>query len=312
MYSSRKVVFKCEDIPSAWIFEHYLKLDVKLTGQNHKIKSIFNPHDSNPSMFIYVNKDGIYRFKCFSTGIEGNGFDLVMRLYNCDFYTAFDRIKEDYIKDDRFFPVTEIIPEPKWKLSSYEVKEKWDKTDASYWSAYNIGSKILEKFNVKPLRSYTMIKGDESFKVSKKKIYGYFDSHGEIYKIYTPEEDHRFVNVKSVIQGWDQITSNTDRLFICSSLKDVMSLYSLGIKGNMIAPMSENSRIDVVKDWVNLHKEKYTIFDNDPPGIKAMQFYQELYDIPYLLLPLSKDISDSVKEHGARKVKVVLTSMLNQ
>jgi DNA primase len=61
-----------------------------------------------------------------------------------------------------------------------------------------------------------------------------------------------------------------------------------------------------------LHKEKYTIFDNDSAGIKAMQSYDDWYGIPYLVLPLSKDISDSVKEYGAKKVKAVLLSMINQ
>jgi DNA primase len=91
-----------------------------------------------------------------------------------------------------------------------------------------------------------------------------------------------------------------------------MSLYSLGIEGNIIAPSSENARINLVKDWVDLHKEKYTIFDNDPAGIKAMQNYEEMYNIPYLLIPLSKDISDSVKDHGAKTVKTVIKSMLTK
>jgi DNA primase len=311
MFSSRKAVFDAEDIPSVWIFEHYLKLDVKLIGQNYKLKSVFNVNDNDPSMYLYV-RGGSYRFKCFSTGKEGNGYDLVMLLYNCDFANAFSKVKSDYLNTSAHAPSEQIIAESKWVVSDYRIRDKWNKTDAAYWSPYNIGSKILEKFNVRPLESYTMSKDDASFTVAKSKIYGYFTQGGELCKIYTPEEENKFMTIKSTIQGWDQVTSNTNRVFICSSLKDIMSLYSLGIEGNIIAPPSENSRIDQVKDWVALHKEKYTIFDNDPAGIKAMQTYDELYKIPYLVLPLSKDISDSVKDHGARKVKAVLLSMLEK
>ena len=309
MFSSRKAIVHSTDIPSSWIFEHYLKLDVKLTGQNHRLKSIFNSNDNDPSMFVYLSGNQYY-FKCFSTGKQGDAYNLIQMLYDCDFATAFNMVKEAYLANDVIRFADHITPESKWIISKYQVKSKWDKTDAAYWSKYNIGSKILEKFNVAPLSSYTMVKDGESFTVNKSKVYGYFTAAGELHKIYRPEEEYRFMTVKSVIQGWDQISSNTDRLFICSSLKDVMSLYSLGMSGNIIAPPSENNRIDVIKDWVSLHKEKYTIFDNDPPGLKAMEMYQDIYDIPYLLLPLSKDLSDSVKDHGARKVKIVLTSML--
>ena len=309
MFSSRKAICDSTDIPSAWLFEHYLRLGTKLTGQNHRLNSIFNPRDANPSMFIYL-KNGEYRFKCFSTGKEGNGFDLLQFLYKCDFPTAFSIAKNDYINNGVQGALDKIVPEPRWTLSNYAVKDKWDKLDALYWREYNIGSKILEHFNVRPLRSYSMIKDESSFTVSKARIYGYFTAAGELYKIYNPESEHRFINIKNVIQGWDQISSDTSRLFICSSLKDIMSLYSLNIKGNIIAPPSENAKIDVVKDWVDLHKHKYTIFDNDPAGINAMHTYETTYGIPYILLPLSKDISDSVKDHGARKVKIVLTSML--
>jgi hypothetical protein len=311
MFSSRKAVVNSDDIPSSWIFEHYLNLDIKLIGQDHKIKSIFNVLDSNPSMFIYSTPKG-YRFKCFSSGKQGDGYELIQLIYNCDFVTAFSMAREVYLNLDDVVIREDFVPDSKWTLKEYRVRDKWNKTDAQYWSQYNIGSSILDKFNVRPLMSYTMEKDDESFTIARPKTYGYFTSGGELYKIYRPDDEYKFTTIKAIIQGWDQTSSNTNRLFICSSLKDIMSLYSLGIEGNIIAPSSENARINLVKDWVDLHKEKYTIFDNDPAGIKAMQNYEEMYNIPYLLIPLSKDISDSVKDHGAKTVKTVIKSMLTK
>ena len=43
-------------IPSYWIFEYYLNLPEKLTGQDIKIKSIWNTAEKTPSMSIYVCK----------------------------------------------------------------------------------------------------------------------------------------------------------------------------------------------------------------------------------------------------------------
>jgi DNA primase len=54
------------------------------------------------------------------------------------------------------------------------------------------------------------------------------------------------------------------------------------------------------------------LFDNDDPGIKAAQRYAQMYGFSYILLPLEKDLSDSVKVHGIDKVREVLFSLLKQ
>ena len=41
-----------------------------------------------------------------------------------------------------------------------------------------------------------------------------------------------------------------------------------------------------------------------------MYKYHEEYGLPYLLLDLSKDISDSVKDHGAKKVKEYFKNLI--
>jgi DNA primase len=53
------------------------------------------------------------------------------------------------------------------------------------------------------------------------------------------------------------------------------------------------------------------MFDNDTAGVKAMERYHELYGLPSLLLPMEKDLSDSVKKHGQKAVKKVLTPLIN-
>lgn len=311
MFSSRKAVFDAADIPSTWIFEHYLKLDVKLIGQTHSIKSIFNVNDTIPSFYLYV-RSGRYKFKCFSTGKQGDAYELIMLLYGLDFKAAYDMVRDEYMKIEKEINLDISPTDSKWTIINHKVRSHWTKDDAAYWSQYNIGSRILEKYNVRPLGEFTLAKEKDMFTKTSSRAYGYFTASGELYKVYQPNTDRRFFNIKNVVQGWDQVTSDMSRLFVCSSLKDVMSLHSLGITGNIIAPQSETARIDSIKDWVDLHKEKYVIFDNDFAGIKAMHIYEELYNIPYLVLPLSKDISDSVKDYGARKVKAVLLSMLEK
>lgn len=314
MFSAKEAVYDIKNISSAWIFEHYLKLNTKLTGQSLKLKSIFNPSDNNPSFNIYISSHyKNYWFKCFSTGITGNAISLVMQLYNLDYSSAVKRIQKDYQQyvDKTGTIVEEQTNYSKWVLGDYEVRN-WNKLDVGFWSPYNIGSALLEEYNVRPLSSYTMQRdGNEYFTVTGQLIYGYFTAKGDIYKIYQPANpDRKFFNtLPSYLQGWDQIQGKS-MLFICSSLKDILTLKSLKFDADYIAPPSENSNIDSIIHWVNAYPKKYTIFDNDQTGIQMMQKYNLHYGLPYLHIDLSKDISDSVKDHGAKKVRDLVRSLL--
>ena len=52
MISTKNLIARLEDVPKEWVFEFYLKLSEKLTGQSVKIKSIFNSREKTPSMHI--------------------------------------------------------------------------------------------------------------------------------------------------------------------------------------------------------------------------------------------------------------------
>jgi len=313
MFSVRKAVFDIEDVPVAWVYEYYLRLSEKLTGQDVKLKSIFNLKDSNPSMYVYMcRKSNSYKYKCFSTGLQGDYIKLVMTLNELDYRNAVIKIVNDYKKflEDNIYQPSKIIPEQKWVVESYKLRQ-WNTDDVNFWSPFNIGSQILDRYNVKPIESYVMSRGPmESFEKRTKRIYGYFTKAGELYRLYQPEcEANKFFIIKNYLQGWDQITSKS-RLFICSSLKDVMTMNSLIPDADYIAPNSENAGIEYLMQWIQEYPEKYIIFDNDDTGIRMMKKYDEVYNIPYIHIPLSKDVSDSVKEHGASKVKSYLKTLL--
>jgi DNA primase len=68
-----------------------------------------------------------------------------------------------------------------------------------------------------------------------------------------------------------------------------------------------------IECWQNEYENIILIFDNDNPGIEAMKKYQEKYSfIKTALLPLSKDISDSIRDCGAKKVRDYIVPILNK
>jgi hypothetical protein len=320
MITTKHIIAGIEDVPVSWVFETYCNLETKLDGGSIKIRSMFNPSDSVPSMVIFC-KDDAYFFKDFSTDRGGTHVKLVMELYNLTYGQAINKIIDDYrlyIKSpNAVIPETGIREKPKFTLESYDTRQ-WIRGDAEYWLQYGICSDILELYNVKPLSSVTFSKNEngtyEFFTSQKPFVYGYFRTDGSIYKIYQPYvREKKFMQIANYIQGMDQLLFKQPYLIITSSLKDGLSLRKLKFPVEFIAPHSEGTLIR--EEVINSLKEKYKgvacLFDNDAAGLKAMDRYKEVYNLPSIHLPMEKDLSDSVKKHGQKAVKQALIPLIN-
>ena len=323
MISTKNMVSDIWDVPREWVFEHYLTLSERLSGQSIKIKSIFNASEKTASLCVYLDDKGTYRFKDFSSGNCGDGLSLVESMFNLlSRGAASNKIINDYntfIQNNDYSAVKEYKAQGKYQVHDYEMRH-WTNFDQRYWMSFQIGSKTLEKYNVVPLQYYTMRKIDEvglifDIKIDINFIYGYFRKDGTLYKIYQPKQkDKKFVKVRDYIQGSEQL-QKANYLIILSSLKDIMAFTRLGIKNiEAVAPDSENTMIgEKAIGELKPHYEKIVVlFDNDDPGIKAAQRYKDKYGFNTILLPMEKDLSDSVKVHGIDKVREVLFPLLKQ
>jgi DNA primase len=322
MLKTRTLISKLEDVPVEWIFENYLSLPEQLSGQDVKIFSVFR-EEKTPSMFIYYDTEANkYKFKDFSTGKGGSALYLVKELYN--FQTFFEptlKIIQDYnnyIDTNGKFKIKQFKVHSKYKVTKFVLRH-WNNFDKKYWSQFRIGSRILDKYNVIPLESYTMTKedDDETKKLVIKGgcIYGYFDKKGELYKVYQPlTKDNKFINVKNHIQGDDQI-KKAPYLVICSSLKDVMAFDKLNfLNAEAVAPNSENTLISEKKmlEYLEQYDNVCTLFDNDEAGLKAMQKYKDKYGIEGVRLQLEKDLSDSIRDHGLDNTRLLVYPLLTK
>jgi len=325
MISTTKFKPVLSDVSSEWIFEHYINLPERLGGQSVMVLSPFNPNDKRPSLSLYVATKfrDTYRFKDFSTGISGDAIAFVEQLFKLDSRnSAVSKILNDYeiwLNDkeaDRSHVEFKVVE--RYKVTDHTVR-KWTTLDQKFWTKFHIGTSLLNKYYVSPLSTYTMSRledGELKEIVIKDRhfVYGYFREDGTLYKIYQPMNlESKFIKVRDYIQGMDQLTYSKKYLIITSSLKDLMFFDKLGYQeAESIAPDSENTLIP--PHVINSLKLKYkgiaVLFDNDAAGIKAMEQYEKVYGIKGVLLTLSKDLSDSGKDHGILKVKQVLTPLL--
>jgi hypothetical protein len=322
MLSTKYLVNDYKTVPETWVFQHYCKLSEKLTGQDVKLKSVFNPKEKTPSMCVYLHRGtGKYKFKDFSTGKQGSCVDLVKEIFKLDFKDAARKIVADYneytLHNNGSYDVEEFKQHSKYKVVSSEIRN-WNTKDQYFWTQFNIGTKLLNSHYVCPLDSYTLSKTDENgvvdeLVISGDHIYGYYKKDGTLYKIYQPKvQKKKFIKVTDYIQGSDQLAGH-NHLVITSSLKDILSLKSLGLKVDTVAPDSENTMIpkEKMKELIKKYSYISVMLDNDDAGIAAMKKYRDQYGFTPILLTMSKDISDSIKEHGVDKVKVKLIPMLS-
>lgn len=323
MIRTKLIASNVSEVPREWVFEYYLKCD-KLTGQDLKFKSIFNASDKEPSFFVYYSKSlGHYEFKDFSVGKSGDGVTLVKEMFKLTTRgEASHKIIEDYNKvvllDKEDYSLRTFKIQQRYKVTGFETRV-WNTVDQKYWTAFHIGSKLLEKYKIAPLASYTMTK-EEDGEIKqlniqgRSHIYGYFRLDGTLHMIYQPMvKDCKFIRIKDYIQGTDQLTFKVPYLVICSSKKDLMGFSKLGYNNaEAVAPNSENTIIPehIIAGYKIKYKAVCTLFDNDKAGIEAMKNYKEKYNIPGVHLKMSKDLTDSMRDHGVFKVRDTLTLLL--
>lgn len=306
-------------VPSEWVFEKFLNLQEKLTGQSVSIKSIFNADDTNPSMMIYLHKSGRYKFNDFSSGISGDAIDLIQMLYRLESrQDAFQKVYKFYkesahevFENDR--PTSIKIEK---EVTDFKVRP-WNVDDQKYWTDFKIDSQTLEHHNVKPLESYTftITQGTEvrvrTFQ--NRHCYGFFRKDGTLYKIYNPKNIRaKYVKVKNYIQGHDQLEFKRDWLIILAGLKDIMAFKQLNFPIECIAPDSEN--VMLTQKQINYYKKRYklvtVLFDNDAAGKRSALKYKEKYGLHFTSLNVEKDIADCLKEHGITNTRMFLKSEL--
>jgi hypothetical protein len=323
MISTKNIISDLEDVPREWVFEYYLNLKEKLIGQDIKMLSAFNVKDKVPSMFVYRNGDH-YKFKDFSSGFQGDHIELVRHLFNYDArFKAVDKIIRDYQEYVKYNTPVDRSPiqfHDKFKVVDFQMRH-WNSQDSKFWTSFRISSTALERYNVVPLEFFTMEKTEVdgniiSHRFTRPYVYGYFRQDGELYKIYMPKiPEKKFIKIQNYTQGMDQLKYEAKYLVITSSLKDLMCFNKLGI-GNVecIAPDSENTMIgeSVIGKLSKQYSKIIILFDNDEPGVKAAQRYQDKYGLSYVVLEMSKDLSDSVKDYGVEAVRDKLLPLLKQ
>lgn len=294
--------------------EYYLGIPVKKGSFKSPLRA-----DNTPTCSFYRKTSGDIVFKDFSGAFCGNFINVVMTKYGVSYHKALKIIANDfgYVT----YPKLQKNPKPV-EISTSEFKEsgkaniqveiqQFTPEQLDWWLQYGITEKILKKFRVFSCKS-VFLNGDYYTGCTKSNpIYGYYrgknKDNTELWRIYFPlRSTFRFLSNWSsiLLQGSMQLPETGDVLVITKSMKDVMTLYSLGITA--IAPNSEN--LFLTENQLKKIKKRFRrvilFYDNDLPGIRNMQKFRKEFGIECVWIPRSygaKDISDFHKKYGREK-----------
>jgi hypothetical protein len=315
MISTTNIITDVREIPSTWTFEYYLKLGEKLVGQEIFMVGPFNPTETIPSFSLFSSREGIYSFKCFSSGKGGSHIEFIKEVFNLKTkHEAILKLMADYqayLDGGGVFEQGEFQVFEKFRVSSYELR-KWNMDDAKFWNhRFHIQSKTLDWLNVSAFSSFEMSKQEngETKKVTKSgpNIYGYFNKQGELYRIYQPyNKECKFIKVMSWVMGEDQLQYKAENLLINKSLKDIGGFTELKIPNwEVIAGECENCIFS--KEYIDLKKTQYkniaVMMDDDKAGKESMQQYQDQFGLPSVQLGMKKDLTDSIEAFGLEAVR---------
>lgn len=305
------------------IMQHYTGNDVT----SKKLVTSCLRSDNHVTCGYYKSKSGVLYMHDFATGEHLDCWNLVMKMFNVNYYQALEIIAKDFCLVESNIVKTKpiIVPEIKETESAIiQVQIKsFTQKELDWWQQFEINKKILKKYHIYSLQ-YVFLNGELRFSSSEKcPIYGYYfgkdKNSKELWKIYFPfnkEKGIRFINnlPKKVLQGYHQLPKTGDLLVITKSMKDVASMYGFGITA--VSTPSESTFISdkQLEEFKSRFKHIVVLYDSDRPGKHNLWIIRKKYpELNYFVLPnnLEKDFTDTLKVIGTDKMKELIEQFMS-
>lgn len=307
------------------IMQHYTGIEV-----NSK-KLFLSPlrNDNHVTCSIYKSKSGILYMHDFATNEHIDCWNLVMRLYNCNYYEAlkiiardFNLINSNVVKNIQAPKIIKSLKKTESTIIQVQIKN-YTNEELEWWKQFGINKKTLKKYKIFSLQN-VFLNGELKFTSSEQcPIYGYYfgkDKNGkELWKVYFPankEKGIRFINnlPKKILQGYHQLPKTGELLVITKSMKDLMAMYEFGISA--VSTPSESTFVldKQLEEFKQRFKHILVIFDSDKTGLHNMWIIRKKHpELNYFWMPwyLAKDFTDSIKLVGVENMKEYVNEFMS-
>lgn len=304
------------------IMQYYTGSDVT----SKKLVTSCLRNDNHVTVGFYKSKSGTLYMHDFATNEHIDCWNLVMKLYNCNYYEALKIIAQDFnlinsnVVKSKSPKIVESLKETESAKIQVQIKD-FTEEELNWWKSFGISKKTLKKYHVFSLQ-HVFLNGELKFTSSIQcPIYGYYfgkdKNHNEKWKIYFPtRNEFRFLNntSKKLLQGYKQLPKTGELLIISKSMKDIMAMYEFNIPA--VAPNSETLFINdkQLEEFKQRFKHILIFYDSDRPGkFNMAKIRREHPELNYYFLPksLSKDFTDTIRQVGIDKMKELVKQFMS-
>lgn len=309
------------------IFTHFLKREV-----------VFNSffcsplrHDKEPTCtFKWVGSYLLYRD--WAEDKPYNCFEIVKKIYNCDYFTALEIIYEELI-DGRNNIIRHVAPDiggnnsldagsqkRNKKSINITISNYWQKEVVDYLKSYHLTAKQIDKFKFIPVKAvwlddkivYSYKRDDPAFAY----YFGKTDKGEERWKVYFfRRKMFRFLCNTNRINGWIQLPEKSELLVITKSMKDVACLDVFNIPAISMQNETTIPYDYIMEELKSRFNTIVSLYDFDRTGVINANKLKKLYNVPYLFFTNGrfgsknygvKDFSDFLQLKGKHETKQFL------
>lgn len=290
--------------------------------------------DKNPTCSFFRNKSGKLIFKDFATGQYLSCINVVMTLYNCNYYDALKIVANDFgiVKARGLTKNKGKINMKATKIENHEMAkiqvevQDFSDLELKWWAKYGITLEILKKFQVYSCKHVFL--NDQLIAKSQQHcpIYGYYGGiikqdkqKFELWKCYFPKrKQYRFLGnyPAKKLQGYDKLPKKGKFCLLTKSLKDVMCASTFGIPA--CAPNSETviPSETIISDLLSRFKYVFALWDSDETGVHFLRKMKKMYPkLQCLIIPRklgAKDFSDLRAKYGYKQTKQFIIQYLKE
>lgn len=290
--------------------------------------------DDKPSFGLYSRNGIKIYWKDFATKERGGIYDLLCKMWGCDYTTALSIVERDILKfntsqqankHDSLYVINAISQKTNIRKSDSELKcriREWRDYDIQYWQSYGVPLSFLKYAEVYPISHKIICFGDKEYVFGADKYaYAFVErKEGKItLKIYQPfnKQGYKWSNKhdKTVVSLWTKIPKEGDKLVICSSLKDALCLWAnTGIPALATQGEGYSMSKTAINELKKRYKQIYILFDNDKPGLQDGEKLSKETGFTNLVLPYfegGKDVSDLYKSNPENFNQLIISLINN-
>lgn len=263
-----------------------------LNGEEFIRNPFLDTPQTPPTFHIYKTNENNWKFRDSSRGDEGDIFDLVQKINECNLSDALKTILQDLNLSLAFQEVH--------KKYGFKTQKSIPKNQLDYWNSFGITEEVLDHYDILSLESITI--GDPNNRPILCDFAVVYPVNSKCHKLYQPLESktkYRWLGKmgdSDFIFGKKQLEWAGTTLYIVEGEKDVLTLASQGFDAISLSSITSSISDSNVRTLQRRFPKMVVLYSLDETSQAASKKLADQHGFNRLILP------DELKQKGGSDV----------